>query len=56
VLPSCGLASFAPASRSGLVMSGLTTRKAPPEVAPEMILIASPPDWAKALMAGLGPM
>jgi hypothetical protein len=37
-----------------LLMLGLTTRNAPPDVAPETIRIASPPDCANALIAGLG--
>src|SRR5712691_6869019 len=38
------------------VISGLTTRYAPPDVAPAMIRIAAPLDLAKALIAGFGPM
>ena len=56
VLPSCGVASFLPLRSAALLISGLTTRNAPPEVAPEMIRMASPFDLAKALMAGFGPM
>ena len=37
-------------------MPSRTTRKAPPEVLPETIRMAAPSDWAKALMAGFGPM
>ena len=37
-------------------MLGLTTRYAPPDVAPAMIRIAAPLDLAKALIAGFGPM
>jgi len=37
-------------------ISGFTTRAAPPEVVPETIRTASPSVWAKALIAGLGPM
>jgi hypothetical protein len=37
-------------------MPGLTTRPAPPEVLPAMILIAVPLEVAQALIAGLGPM
>ena len=39
-----------------MVMLGLHDQEAPPEVAPEMIRMASPFDWAKALIAGFGPM
>ena len=56
VLPSCGVASFLPRRSAADVISGLTTRNAPPDVAPAMIRIASPFDLAKALIAGLGPM
>ena len=37
-------------------MSWLTTRDAPPDVLPDTMRIASPSDWAKALIAGFGPM
>ena len=37
-------------------MSGLTTRAAPPEAAPETTLTASPWDWLYALIVGFGPM
>ena len=37
-------------------MPSRTTRKAPPEVLPDTMRMASPSDWAKALMAGFGPM
>ena len=33
-------------------MSGLTTRAAPPEAAPETTLTASPWDWLYALIVG----
>ena len=56
VLPSDGLAIFLPLRSAALAISGLTTRKAPPEVEPEMTRTASPFDFANALMAGLGPM
>ena len=36
-------------------MLGLTTSNAPPEVEPAMTRIASPWDWTKALVVGLGP-
>src|SRR5690242_965200 len=55
VLPSCGLASFVPLSWLGLVIEGFTTRNAPPDASPEMILIAVPCDFCHALIAGLGP-
>ena len=38
-----------------LVMPFFTTREAPPEAAPEMILMAVPVDGCHALIAGLGP-
>ena len=37
-------------------MPSLTTRKAPPEVAPDTMRMAWPLDLMNALMAGLGPM
>jgi hypothetical protein len=49
------VAIFLPLRAAADVMSGLTTRDAPPEVAPAMIRIASPFDLVKALIAGLGP-
>ncbi len=55
MLPSDGVASFWPLSWLTLLMLGLTTRAAPPDAAPEMILMALPPDFCQALMAGLGP-
>jgi hypothetical protein len=55
VLPSWGVASFLPRRSAGPEMEGLTTRAAPPEVAPATMRTASPPERAKALMAGLGP-
>ena len=45
-----------PARSSGDSMPSLTTRAAPPEVVPATMRTASPSVWAKALMAGLGPM
>ena len=45
MLPSCGLAIFLPFRSAGLVISGFTTRDAPPEVAPEMMRTASPFDF-----------
>lgn len=56
VLPSCGVAIFLPLRSSTVLISGLTTRKTPPEAAPAMMLIALPPDLDHALMAGFGPM
>ena len=50
------MAIFLPSSCSGLVISGLVTRNAPPDVDPPTMRSASPSDWAKPLMAGLGPM
>src|SRR5437763_8159066 len=55
VLPSWGVATFLPLRPTAELMDGFTTRNAPPEVAPEMMRIASPLLLAKALMAGLGP-
>ena len=55
MLPSEGVATFWPLSWLTLLMLFLTTRAAPPEAAPEMILMALPPDFCQALMAGLGP-
>ncbi len=52
VLPSCGVASLVPTKSCGVKVSssprtsGRTTRKAPPEVEPPMMRMASPPDWA----------
>ncbi len=55
MLPSDGVATFWPFSWLTLLMLGLTTRDAPPDAAPEMILMALPLDFCQALMAGLGP-
>ena len=44
-----------PATRSGKSMSSRTTRAAPPECVPDTMRMASPSDWAKALIAGVGP-
>src|SRR6266508_1920831 len=46
VLPSCGVAIFLPRRPWASVMSGRTISRAPPEVAPEMIRTALPPDLA----------
>ena len=56
MLPSCGDAIFLPLSCAADVIVGATTSAAPPEVAPEMMRIASPCDLANALIAGFGPM
>ena len=56
VLPSCGVATFSPFRSSAEVISGVVTRKAPPDVDPDTMRIASPLDWANALIAGFGPM
>ena len=56
VLPSDGLAIFLPLRSAALVISGLTTRNAPPEVEPEITRTASPLVLANMLIAGLGPM
>ena len=45
VLPSCGVAIVLPLSWLGEVIDEETTRAAPPDVAPEMILMACPCDW-----------
>ena len=55
VLPSDGVASVLPLSWEAEVMPFATTIEAPPVAAPEMILIALPPDFCQALMAGFGP-
>ena len=55
VPPSCGVASFLPLRSATLVMLGLTTRNAPPEVLPAMMRMALPLDRANAVTAGLGP-
>src|SRR5215468_4512334 len=55
VLPTDGVASDLPLSCAALVMPFFTTREAPPEAAPEMILTAVPWDFCHALIAGLGP-
>ncbi len=55
MLPSDGVATFWPLSWLTLLMPDLTTRAAPPDAAPEMILMALPLDFCQALMAGLGP-
>ena len=52
----CGVAIFLPARSSGDWMESFTTRAAPPEVVPATRRTASPSVWAKALMAGFGPM
>ena len=49
------MASDFPLSWAALVMPFFTTREAPPEAAPEMILMAVPLDFCHALSAGLGP-
>ena len=46
VLPSDGDARVLPFRSAAPLMSGLTTRNAPPEVEPEMTRTASPFDWA----------
>ena len=56
VLPSAGVAMVVPARSAGDVISGFTTRNAPPDVAPDTMRSASPSDLAKPLIAGLGPM
>ncbi len=55
MLPSCGDASFLPFNWRALVIDGFTTRNAPPDAAPETILIAVPCDLCHALIAGFGP-
>src|SRR3954447_8740012 len=56
VLPSCGLAIFLPARSAGFVIDGLTTRNAPPDAAPDTILMACLFDFWNALIDGPGPM
>jgi hypothetical protein len=56
VPPSWGDASFLPLRPAASVISGLTTRRAPPDLAPEMMRTASPLDLVKALIVGLGPI
>ena len=56
VLPSAGVAIVVPARSAGDVISGFTTRNAPPDVAPDTMRSASPSDLAKPLIAGFGPM
>src|SRR5580693_9398366 len=55
VLPSEGVASDWPFSWVAPLMFDFTTTDAPPVAAPETILIAVPPDFCQALIAGLGP-
>src|SRR2546421_694552 len=55
VLPSSGDATFWPFRSAADLMTYFVIRKAPPDVAPEMILIA-PLEVRKALTAGFGPM
>src|SRR2546421_3919142 len=55
VLPSSGDATFWPFRSAADLMTYFVIRYAPPDVAPEMILIA-PLEVRKALTAGLGPM
>ncbi len=45
-----------PFRSAALLMSGLTTKNAPPEVAPETMRSDSPFDLTNELIAGLGPM
>jgi hypothetical protein len=56
VLPSWGVATFLPLRSAALLISGFTTREAPADVAPATIRNASPLDFAKPLIVGLGPM
>ena len=56
VLPSWGVATFWPFRSAAELMVGLTTSEAPPEVAPATMRRASPFDFTKPLMVGLGPM
>ncbi len=55
VFPSDGVSTIFPLRSAALVTPGLTTTDAPPVAAPEMILMAVPPDFWKALIAGFGP-
>ena len=56
MFPVCGLEMVVPRSWDTSVMSGFTTRLAPPEVAPAMIRTAVPWLLTNALIEGLGPM
>ena len=55
VLPRDGVASDCPFSAAAPLTFGFTTMDAPPVATPETILIAVPPDFCQALLAGLGP-
>src|SRR6202008_1692799 len=52
VLPSDGVAMDWPLSCFAEVMDGFTTIDAPPVAAPETTLMAVPPDFCHALIAG----
>jgi hypothetical protein len=56
VFPSCGLAIFLPLRSAGFVIDGLVTRNAPPDAAPDTILMACLLDFWYALIDGPGPM
>src|SRR3954451_13835644 len=56
VLPSCGLAIFLPLRSAGFVIDGFVTRNAPPDAAPDTILMACLFDFWYALIDGPGPM
>src|ERR1700751_752242 len=55
VLPSDGVGIASPLSCATDEMKGFTTIDAPPVAAPETILMAVPPDFCQALIAGFGP-
>ena len=55
VLPRDGVASVLPRSWLAEVIPFATTTEAPPVAAPETILMAVPPDFCQALIAGFGP-
>ena len=55
VLPSCGVATTLPLRSAALLMSGFTTKYAPPEDAPEMTLTPLS-NWVHAVIVGFGPM
>ena len=56
MLPSFGVESVLPLRSFALLIVGLTTSDAPPEVAPDTILMAWPLDFWNRLMAGPEPM
>ena len=55
VLPSDGDPTFLPLRSAAVLISGFTTRNAPPEAVPATMRMAAPFDLLYALMAGFGP-